>query len=79
MAQTNGVFVEAGAGTGVFRSHTAWLEARQEWTGLLVEPHQEAFTQLRRRRRAAAALACVSDEGYHKKVRGEDDEWWWWW
>ncbi|XP_050700447.1 uncharacterized protein LOC126987504 [Eriocheir sinensis] len=65
--KSDGVFVEAGAGTGVFRSHTMWLEWRQAWRGLLVEPRPEAFAQLRRRRKAAAALACVSDEGYHKK------------
>ena len=65
------MFVEAGAGSGVFKSHTTWLEASQDWTGLLVEPRPQAFAQLRRRRKAAAALACVSDEGYHKQVRIE--------
>ncbi|KAK8386924.1 hypothetical protein O3P69_017968 [Scylla paramamosain] len=69
--QRRGVFVEAGAGSGVFKSHTAWLEASQDWTGLLVEPRPQAFAQLRRRRKAAAALACVSDVEYHKK-----DEMW---
>ncbi|XP_045103672.1 uncharacterized protein LOC123499580 isoform X2 [Portunus trituberculatus] len=67
--QRRGVFVEAGAGSGVFKSHTAWLEASQDWTGLLVEPRPQAFAQLRRRRKAAAALACASDVEYHKKDR----------
>ncbi|XP_071524496.1 uncharacterized protein [Panulirus ornatus] len=62
-----GVFVEVGAGPGVFKSHTAWLEARRGWSGLLIEPRSQAYAQLRRRRKAAAAKACASDFGYSKK------------
>ncbi|KAK3885264.1 hypothetical protein Pcinc_010507 [Petrolisthes cinctipes] len=62
-----GVFVEVGAGQGVFKSHTVWLEALLGWRGLLVEPRPHAFSQLRRHRKAIAAQACVSDEGHYKK------------
>lgn len=62
------MFVEVGAGSGVFKSHTVWLEAELGWQGLLVEPRPQAFSQLRRRRKAAAAQACVSDEGHYKQV-----------
>ncbi|KAG7167554.1 putative Methyltransferase FkbM domain-containing protein 1 [Homarus americanus] len=62
-----GVFVEVGAGAGVFKSHTSWLETSRGWTGLLIEPRPDAYAQLRRRRKAVGARACVSDYGYNKK------------
>ncbi|XP_068200433.1 uncharacterized protein [Palaemon carinicauda] len=63
----NGIFVEVGAGDGVFLSHTIWLEVEMGWKGLLIEPRNEAYKELRQRRRAASALACVSDEMHSKK------------
>ncbi|XP_042889552.1 uncharacterized protein LOC122264618 [Penaeus japonicus] len=63
----NGVFVEVGAGGGLFLSLTAWLESQRAWTGLLLEPHPEAFTALRRTRKAAAAQVCVSDMNHCKQ------------
>ncbi|XP_045586754.2 uncharacterized protein [Procambarus clarkii] len=62
-----GVFVEVGAGSGVFKSHTAWLETDRGWSGLLVEPRPEAYARLRLRRKALAARACVSDLPHTKK------------
>ncbi|XP_069939944.1 uncharacterized protein [Cherax quadricarinatus] len=62
-----GVFVEVGAGSGVFMSHTAWLEYRRKWWGLLVEPRLEAYTHLRRRRKAVSARVCVSDYSHNKQ------------
>lgn len=67
--QRRGMFVEVGAGPGVVKSHTVWLEARRSWWGLLVEPHDHFYRQLRRRRKAAAAHACVSDFAISKKVQ----------
>ncbi|XP_064117782.1 protein Star-like [Macrobrachium nipponense] len=63
----NGLFVEVGAGDGVFLSHTSWLEVELGWKGLLIEPRNKPYKELRLRRKAASAMACASDEFFSKK------------
>ena len=57
----NGVFVEAGAWDGEYLSNTLYLEAKYNWTGLLVEPNSGAFKKLvTRNRRAYSVHSCLS-------------------
>jgi len=66
----NGVFIEAGAWDGEYLSNTLHLEINYNWTGLLVEPNQEAFDLLMKRRRMAAGLhCCFSVHRYPERVQ----------
>ena len=57
----NGVFVEAGAWDGEYLSNTLYLEAKYNWTGLLVEPNSGAFNKLvTRNRKAHSVHSCLS-------------------
>ena len=57
----NGVFVEAGAWDGEYLSNTLYLEAKYNWTGLLVEPNSGAFKKLVTRNRKAYSIhSCLS-------------------
>lgn len=57
----NGVFVEAGAWDGEYLSNTLYLEAKYNWTGLLVEPNSGAFKKLiTRNRRSYSVHSCLS-------------------
>lgn len=59
--KTGGVFIEAGAYDGETSSATLYLEAKYQWTGLLVEPNHQYHTQLLRKNRKAWFLpACIS-------------------
>jgi FkbM family methyltransferase len=59
----NGYYVEIGANDGVTQSNTLALELFFGWKGLLIEPIQVTFDQLRsnrsRRRNAIVKSACV--------------------
>ena len=57
----NGMFVEAGAWDGEYLSNTLYLEAKYNWTGLLVEPNSGAFKKLvTRNRKAFSVHSCLS-------------------
>jgi len=59
--KTGGVFVESGAHDGESMSNSLLLETEFGWRGLLVEPSQQLFPQIRGRgRRAWALQACLS-------------------
>jgi hypothetical protein len=45
----NGIFVEAGAGDGLWISNTLLLEQKYDWTGILIEP-TSAFAKLQQNR-----------------------------
>lgn len=50
-------------------SNTLYLELKQGWTGLLVEPDPSNYILLKRKRRKAwTAKACLSITGYPQKV-----------
>lgn len=60
-----GFFVEAGALDGEYMSHTLTLEQEQGWTGLLVEPDEGNFAELKERHRKAwLTPSCLSIHGY---------------
>jgi len=64
-----GVFVEAGAWDGEYLSNTLYLETNYTWTGLLVEPNQDAFRLLEKRNRKAKAISsCLSVKRHPEKV-----------
>lgn len=65
---TDGIFVEAGAGDGIYLSNTHALAALG-WHGLLVEP-SEAFTQLQVNRTEPGTVCCrkVLHDRRHKEV-----------
>ena len=63
-------FIEAGAFDGIRLSNTLRLELLgQNWTGLLVEPHQEPYRLLRSKDRNAWTLpTCLSRDIYVETV-----------
>ena len=54
--QWGGFFVEAGAYNGESLSNTLFLERYLNWTGILIEPNEEAFESLLTRQRKSFAL-----------------------
>jgi FkbM family methyltransferase len=58
---TPGFFVDVGAADGVSSSATCTLERHFGWKGIVVEPNELLFAQLRANRSAIAENACVSD------------------
>jgi len=55
----NGTFIEVGAYTGLVPSNTKLLEDSYEWTGILIEPFQEFFTELCKNRPNAKCFQCA--------------------
>ena len=53
-----GYFVEAGAAP---LSNTLALETHYGWTGIAVEPHPDAFEDVKRERRCITEQVCLSD------------------
>lgn len=59
-AQTDGLFVEAGAYDGETWSNTLHLERFRNWTGLLVEPSADSYRALRAKNRNAYSVnSCL--------------------
>ncbi len=59
----NGYFVEIGANNGVKQSNSLYFELFRGWHGLLIEPHPELFSQLRKNRSSKSICvnsACIS-------------------
>ena len=57
----NGVFFEAGAFNGEYLSNTLYLEAKLNWTGLLVEPNTKAYGELLTKKRKSHSInSCLS-------------------
>jgi len=59
-----GMYVEVGAGDGVYQSKTAYLEKALCWTGILVEPTNNEFPRLlveRSRSIAVHGAVCATD------------------
>ena len=62
--KVKGVFVDVGAGDGVFSSKTAWLGANKCWTGLAIEPTGNEYPKLERQRLEATTIhgaVCEKD------------------
>ena len=56
-----GFFVDAGAADGKIMSNTLYLENSYNWTGLLVEPDPQSYTDLvNRHRNAWTSNICLS-------------------
>ena len=67
--KTNGFFIESGALDGQFLSNTLWLEQNFNWTGLLIEPDNLNYKDLREKNRKSwLSNSCISTELYPKKV-----------
>ena len=47
---TNGYYIECGANDGVNQSNTWYFEKKLKWKGLLIEPVNEAFNELKKNR-----------------------------
>lgn len=43
----NGIYIELGAVDGLFQSNTKFFEDELGWTGILIEPHENMFEQLK--------------------------------
>ena len=57
----NGFFIEAGAYDGEVFSNTLLLEAKYNWTGILVEPNPDAFEELQYKNRKSYSIeTCLS-------------------
>ena len=57
----NGFFIEAGAYDGEVFSNTLLLEAKYNWTGILVEPNPDAFEELHYKNRKSYSIeTCLS-------------------
>ena len=68
-SQSGGFFIEAGAFDGEHTSNTVWLEILKHWTGLLIEPDPNYYTQVMgKARRAWGINACISPYPYPSLV-----------
>jgi hypothetical protein len=47
----NGFFVECNANDGEVNSNSLFFEMKRNWTGILIEPNQEAFAELGKKNR----------------------------
>ena len=55
------MFFEAGAFNGEYLSNTLYLEAKLNWTGLLVEPNTKAYEELLSKKRKSHSInSCLS-------------------
>lgn len=57
---TRGFFLEVGAGDGLARSASLWLEQAAGWRGVLVEGHPELYARLARNRPDAICLHAAA-------------------
>jgi len=59
----NGFFLEAGAFDGEYNSDSLYFEMNHGWTGLLVEPHPYAASEIKARNRNASIIqTCLSTD-----------------
>jgi hypothetical protein len=67
--ETNGFFIECGALDGEYLSNTLYMERSLNWTGVLIEADQKAFSQLVSRKRKSFILpVCLSTKPYPVEV-----------
>jgi FkbM family methyltransferase len=59
-----GYFVEFGAADGITLSNTYLLEKQYAWSGLLIEPHPNFFSNLRRLRPRATCIHAAIDPSF---------------
>lgn len=57
----NGVFVDVGAYDGVESSNTLFFEESLGWSGICIEPLQDAFKKLKGNRNCVCINNCVAD------------------
>ncbi|EFX75894.1 hypothetical protein DAPPUDRAFT_322909 [Daphnia pulex] len=73
---TSGFFIECGALDGEFLSNTLYMERSLNWTGILIEADQRAFSQLNARNRKAYILpTCLSTKPYPLQVVFNASDW----
>jgi hypothetical protein len=63
----SGVFVEVGAGDGISDSKTHKLETLRKWSGLCIEPRDEAHDSLKKERKCTALKLAVGQKEGQKK------------
>ncbi len=56
---STGFFVEAGANDGITQSNTFFLEKKYGWTGLLIEPVPELYSECKINRPKATVVNCA--------------------
>ena len=49
--QSDGFYVECGAGNGLKTSNSMFFETKRNWTGLLIEPNPVQYEALRKLKR----------------------------
>ena len=71
----DGFFIELGANDGLEQSNTAFFEFHRGWTGLLIEPSLDKYTQCVTNRKSSLVVhgACVSDTYEGSTVLGDFD------
>jgi len=75
LKQTGGKFIECGAYDGEAASNTVWLERKKGWTGLLVEPDPNYYTQIIGKLRNTYSInACLSPQPYFTEMAFKDSE-----
>ena len=75
LQKENGFFIELGANDGLTQSNTAMFEFSKHWTGILIEPSFDKYTQCVENRKKSIVLnyACVSNDYVEKTIRGDFD------
>jgi FkbM family methyltransferase len=75
MQKENGFFIELGANDGLTQSNTAMFEFYKKWTGILIEPSFDKYSQCVENRRKSIVLnyACVSNDYVDKTIYGDFD------
>jgi FkbM family methyltransferase len=72
--KTNGIYIELGAVDGVFQSNTKFFEDSLNWSGILIEPEKEKFTQLQKNRSKNylfnELISCDSNELLFRCIKG---------
>lgn len=71
----NGFFIELGANDGIKYSNTALLEFNFNWTGILIEPSEDAYLKCIKNRPNSIVLktACVSNDFNCDVIAGDFD------
>ena len=59
MNYNNGTFIEVGANDGIRQSNTKFFEEYYNWTGILIEPSKNLFSQLCKNRPHSRCFECA--------------------
>jgi len=73
----NGYYIELGAHDGMTQSNTAMFELHKNWTGILIEPSFDKYTECIENRKKSIVLnyACVSNDYVGATIFGDFKGW----